>query len=160
MILISLIDRYQMVHIIFFDGHDMFLFFSFIFLVVYSKVETTSKEMGKRSVNDSKMNENGSCSNLDLMKLSRTGNYALNYTTSSLPPQPPRGAYMSSILDSHLGGAAKDELPPFVVVGCTHCYMYVMVSKAFPRCPNCLDHLLVLDRFRGNRTKKLKNSQI
>lgn len=44
---------------------------------------------------------------------------------------------------------SADGMPCFVVMGCTYCYIYVMVSEADPYCPQCgTDDLL--DQFCGN----------
>lgn len=42
-----------------------------------------------------------------------------------------------------------DSIPSLVLIGCTDCYFYVMVSEADPKCPKCGTYDL-LDQFRGN----------
>ena len=59
----------------------------------------------------------------------------------------------------NFGSISEDELPPLVVMGCTHCYMYAMVSKANPECPKCKNRVL-LDKFQVNPAKKLRKSRI
>lgn len=47
--------------------------------------------------------------------------------------------------------------PSLVLMGCTRCYLYVMVSEAEPECPKCKTCVL-LDMFRENPTKKCKKA--
>ncbi|CAK8574135.1 unnamed protein product [Lathyrus sativus] len=49
---------------------------------------------------------------------------------------------VSSVLDSDLGGTAKDELPSMILMGCSTCLMYVMVVKADPKCPKCKNQMM------------------
>lgn len=138
----------------------VFFFFLFMFLVVHSKVEATSKETRKRSLVDLKANEYyGSCSNSNLIIKNSSRQNSENLqngpqSSSSLP------LYLSSILGSDFGGTAKAELPSMIVMGCTLCLMHTMVSKGDPRCPMCKNHLFVVDKFQMNPAKKIRNGQI
>ncbi|TKY50796.1 hypothetical protein E2542_SST22302 [Spatholobus suberectus] len=111
------------------------------------------------------MNEYEDCSGLDLeLKLSPPGSSSGNLpnalkSTTSLPPSS-RGAYPPSKLDigDNLGGTSKHELPPLIAMGCARCFMYVMVSKADPKCPKCKNPKLI-DKFQVNPTKKLRTGR-
>lgn len=47
--------------------------------------------------------------------------------------------------------------PSLILMGCTRCYLYVMVSEAEPECPKCKTSVL-LDIFRENPSKKCKKA--
>ncbi|KAF5742503.1 hypothetical protein HS088_TW09G00552 [Tripterygium wilfordii] len=42
----------------------------------------------------------------------------------------------------------RHGVPPFILMGCNQCFLYVMVSEIEPKCPNCQSYLV--DCFRGN----------
>ncbi|RDX94642.1 hypothetical protein CR513_22945, partial [Mucuna pruriens] len=125
--------------------------------------EAASKKIKKRSFKESE-NENGSGIDLEL-KLSLPGSSpgnlpnALNSSTLWTPLQSSLsdGTYLLSMLniEENLGGTSKEELPPLVVMGCTHCLIYVMVSKADPKCPKCKNPNLI-GNFHVNPEKKLR----
>ncbi|KAF5729397.1 hypothetical protein HS088_TW21G01562 [Tripterygium wilfordii] len=48
---------------------------------------------------------------------------------------------------------AQHGFPSLILMGCTHCYLYVMVSEMEPKCPNCQSSML-LDSFRGNAAQR------
>ncbi|XP_050885540.1 uncharacterized protein LOC127091063 [Lathyrus oleraceus] len=56
-------------------------------------------------------------------------------------------SYLSSILDSDLGGTAKDELPSMILMRCTTCLMYLMVVKADSKCPKCKNQMMDAAKF-------------
>lgn len=87
--------------------------------MVHSKVEPTSTSMERRKI---------SLSGLTIK--SKNIENGVTFSTS-LP------LYVSSILDSDLGGTAKDELPSMILMGCATCLMYVMVVKVDPKYPKC-----------------------
>ncbi|GAY59850.1 hypothetical protein CUMW_197630, partial [Citrus unshiu] len=49
------------------------------------------------------------------------------------------------------------NLPSLILMGCTHCYIYVMVSEADPKCPKCSSSVL-LDMFRESPAKKSRKN--
>lgn len=49
------------------------------------------------------------------------------------------------------------KLPSLILMGCTHCYIYVMVSEADPKCPKCSSCVL-LDMFRESPAKKSRKN--
>ena len=49
--------------------------------------------------------------------------------------------------------ASEVETASLVLMGCTHCLIYVMVSKVDPKCPKCMSSVL-LDIFCENRSAK------
>lgn len=52
----------------------------------------------------------------------------------------------------------QDEVPSLVLMGCSHCYLYVMVSELAPKCPKCKSSVLI-DIFRKNHpAKRFKKS--
>ncbi|PNX72431.1 hypothetical protein L195_g028321 [Trifolium pratense] len=40
---------------------------------------------------------------------------------------------------------SSDNLHPIGVMGCTFCLMYVLASKADPKCPICKNNMMVID---------------
>lgn len=50
------------------------------------------------------------------------------------------------------------RLPSLIVMGCTYCYLYVMVSGDEPECPKCKRDSNLLDIFRGNPSKRAKKN--
>lgn len=50
-----------------------------------------------------------------------------------------------------------EELPSLALMGCPRCFIYVMVSEADPKCPNCKSYSL-LDKFRDNPVKRTRNN--
>ncbi|KAK3407944.1 hypothetical protein EUGRSUZ_J00276, partial [Eucalyptus grandis] len=51
----------------------------------------------------------------------------------------------------HADGGKPRELSS-IVMGCTNCWMYVMVSEINPTCPNC-NSFILLDKFRGDQLR-------
>ncbi|KAH7536908.1 hypothetical protein FEM48_Zijuj03G0036300 [Ziziphus jujuba var. spinosa] len=50
------------------------------------------------------------------------------------------------------------RLPSLILMGCTYCYLYVMVSEDDPECPKCKRFSNLLDIFRGNPSKKARKN--
>lgn len=48
---------------------------------------------------------------------------------------------------------ADDDLPSLILMGCIPCHIYVMVSEAEPKCPNCMGSVLI-DIFRESPAKR------
>lgn len=71
---------------------------------------------------------------------------------------PPNGSEISGKLNSCVS-SQSEEVASLVLMGCTSCYMYVMVSEMDPKCSKCHTSILI-DMFRGNnfRAKRSRMS--
>ncbi|PON68668.1 hypothetical protein TorRG33x02_261480 [Trema orientale] len=66
----------------------------------------------------------------------------------------PSKSFDVNVNDQHFNCAApKVEPSCLVLMGCSHCLLYVMVSKVDPKCPKCRSSIL-LDMFCENRSAK------
>lgn len=134
--LIYLIDLYLINDVFFIDiflkiSSWLCIFIDALFLV-HSKVEPTSVE--RRNI---------SLSGLTIKSENIENGVRFS---ASLP------SYLSSILDSDLGGTAKDELPSMILMRCTTCLMYLMVVKADSKCPKCKNQMMDAAKFWVNPT--------
>ncbi|WVY96698.1 hypothetical protein V8G54_028849 [Vigna mungo] len=60
-------------------------------------------------------------------------------------------------IDKNLDDTPKDELPPLIATGCAICLVYVMVSKAHPKCPICTSSDLI-NNFQTKPRKKIRTT--
>ncbi|XP_045793077.1 uncharacterized protein LOC123888155 [Trifolium pratense] len=96
------------------------------------EVEPSMMEIQKGSIVESKVNEN-----IDpLQKFS---------SSSRLSYDNLQNAMRFKTLDFELGGNTKHDLPSIGVMGCTFYLMFVIASKADPKCPRCKKNLMVID---------------
>ncbi|OIW07471.1 hypothetical protein TanjilG_14417 [Lupinus angustifolius] len=110
------------------------------------EVKSTSEESKEIHVVDRMLNEHGSGLGDDLkLKISPQ---CPTSCISSLSSTPFNKTCASSMLGSNenLSDASKDEEISFTLVGCTRCYMYMLVSKDNPRCIICGNGMLI-DKF-------------
>ncbi|KAK7357827.1 hypothetical protein VNO80_17124 [Phaseolus coccineus] len=112
------------------------------------KVEAASKQRKKRSLTEIGINEYEVCGEIDLeLKLSQPGSTSgtlLSAKRTPLPLSSERACLPSKMdIDENLDDAPKEELPPLIAMGCALCLIYVMVSKANPKCPICSNSDLI-----------------
>lgn len=58
----------------------------------------------------------------------------------------------------HLDNSFKVEEASLILMGCTRCLIYVMVSEADPKCPKCKSSSYFVDVFRDNPAKRSRKS--
>ncbi|ESW14867.1 hypothetical protein PHAVU_007G024000 [Phaseolus vulgaris] len=112
------------------------------------KVEAASKQGKKRSLIEIGINEYEVCGEIDLeLKLSPPGSSSDNLLSAKRTPLPlsSERACLASKMDigDNLDDGPKEELPPLIAMGCDLCLIYVMVSKANPKCPLCANSDLI-----------------
>lgn len=98
---------------------------------------------------------------LDL-KLSPPGVYSRGKSSNDSKSSSPRSqdSCISAEVESNVNSENNNlrlESSPLIVMGCTFCLLYVMVTDADPRCPKCKNPGL-LDVFRGNQVKRLRKN--
>lgn len=133
-----------------------FLFLLWWFWKKFQKKETKRRyavEMGTAA------NENDAY--LDL-KLSPPGVYSRGKSSNDSKSSSPRSqdSCISAEVESNVNSENNNlrlESSPLIVMGCTFCLLYVMVTDADPRCPKCKNPGL-LDVFRGNQVKRLRKN--
>jgi len=96
------------------------------------------------------------------LKLSLPGSNSdnlLNFNSRTPLSLSSQRAFLPSKMDieKNLEDAPKDELPPLIAMGCSMCLIYVMVSKAQPKCPICKNSDLV-NKVQRNPPKKIRTS--
>ncbi|TYK11779.1 uncharacterized protein E5676_scaffold304G001060 [Cucumis melo var. makuwa] len=124
------------------------------------KSETDKKETKRRYAVETGTAANENDAYLDL-KLSPPGVYSRgkssNESKSSSPSS--QDSCISAEVESNLNSEdnLRVESSPLIVMGCTFCLLYVMVTDADPRCPKCKRSGL-LDAFRGNQLKRSRKN--
>ncbi|KOM36354.1 hypothetical protein LR48_Vigan02g250400 [Vigna angularis] len=108
------------------------------------------------------------CAEVDLeLRLSVAGSTSsdnlLNAIESATSGTPLSLSYQRACLaskmaiDKNLDDTPKDERPPLIAMGCAICLVYVMVSKAHPKCPICTNSDLI-NNFQTKPTKKKRTT--
>ncbi|KAA8539105.1 hypothetical protein F0562_025797 [Nyssa sinensis] len=104
-----------------------------------------------RCLMEVEMDYNGEKSNMNLSLLGvETEDESFNESVSSSSTPSKRSCMSmehSSASDSSPYKIDTADVPSLILMGCTRCYMYVVVSEIDPICPECKSNLL-LDIFR------------
>lgn len=131
----------------------------FLFLVG-SGNKFQKKETKRRYVTEMGTTPNENDAYLDL-KLSPPGVYLRVKSSNESKSSSPRSqdSCVSAEVESNanLENNLRVERSPLIVMGCTFCLLFVMVTDADPRCPKCKNSGL-LDVFRGNQAKRSRKN--
>ncbi|KAF5742502.1 hypothetical protein HS088_TW09G00551 [Tripterygium wilfordii] len=120
--------------------------------------EKVLEEIGRRCLAESKTKEDGKSTNSDFTlalpaPVVRLQDKLPNRSNASLPSCQRLTVSLGKRGFETYCSIAKHGFPSLILMGCNHCYLYVMESEMEPKCSKWQSSML-LDSFRGNAAKR------